>query len=265
MRGLRNLGSTCYLNAALWALIPVEGFFQNAEPFMQVLQSALAPGDGPAVDTAQLFTQLAQRCKLFRERHVQHDAHDALLEILDMLGPPDTFRGEVQTVIKDSKGNKRFAAKEDFTVLTIPIAGCQTLAECTKTAFQKEEVELEGAQVTKWTKFLTAPQVLLIHFNRFDPATGSVDNATIEYTQQIDIRFSNTLTRYELYYVCGHVGDTGGGHYTAIVRQGATWYLVDDHKVYRVIDNSKVFNLSGAYMLGYFKVNAQCQLKSGSP
>jgi len=39
---------------------------------------------------------------------------------------------------------------------------------------------------------------------------------------------------YELFAVSEHMGGLGGGHYTAVVRTGASWFACDDTRVTQV-------------------------------
>ena len=216
-----------------------------------LLKDVLQDDEGEPVDPTPLLQYLRQTCEVFAQSDVQNDAHDALLNILDLLGPPPLFLGKVQTAILQEGQKKRFTPEENLTVLTVPITGCETLGECTKKAFQKEQLELEGKRITRWTRLVVPPQYMVVHLNRFDPIDGSLDSRYIEYTEEIVITTKGASFHYSLYYVCGHIGQVGGGHYVSVVKWNDAWYVIDDDTVYKVTETDKVYNLSGAYMLGY--------------
>ncbi len=60
-------------------------------------------------------------------------------------------------------------------------------------------------------------------------------------------------TKYELVAVSNHVGDLGGGHYTAYAKRGDKWYDCNDSTVREVKPES--VRTSKAYVLFYRRVN----------
>ena len=54
---------------------------------------------------------------------------------------------------------------------------------------------------------------------------------------------------YDLFAVSQHYGETGGGHYTAICKNGNNWYKYDDSIVTKIIPKAAV--TSAAYVLFY--------------
>lgn len=253
MRGLVNLGATCYLNSAVWALLGVHDCIPpDNETSREVLKlkTVFCPGDKPPQDTRPLFEHLRRRTQSFKAFQ-QDDAHDALLQLLEAMNTPYAFAGKTQIVLKEPD-KKRYGPEEAFTVLTVPVQGCTTIGECVRMAFAKETVQLDGKPVVKWTKCLQAPRVLVLHLNRFNPSDGSRNNKHIEYCEDVEITFSGKSLPYKLYYICLHQGNANSGHYTCAVQgQCGEWYLINDHIVRLVGDVEELMDLPEAYMLGY--------------
>lgn len=257
MRGLLNLGATCYFNAALWALLAVPDTIPEANEVCKAVLALLSvfTGEGNPVDPTPLFIRLEAHSRHF-SRLEQHDAHDALLQLIDAMGTPPAFKGETQTVLKEGS-KKRYGPREEFTILTVPVEECNSVCECVQKAFCKETVELDGKSIIKWTKCLSTPDVFLLHLNRFDPTDGSRVDTQVDYPESVNMRFSSQSVTYRLYYICFHVGEVESGHYICAVNrlQPEEWYVVDDSQVYPVKDVDQIMDIPEAYMLGYRRVS----------
>ncbi len=260
MRGLTNLGATCYLNTAILALMPLVwvppelvGDRQVVDVIVTTLKTLGGVGD--PIDTSTFFSVLRTKSEFFRSPTTQHDAHDTLMRLLDFLGPPQAFLGRCHTVIVESDGGtgarKRKTCPRDFNVVSLPIADCRTVAGCLCKAWEKETVQLDGKAVCMWTRVEALPEVLLLHFNRFDPAHHHRLNTPISYVDVLDVKTSTTTKRYVLYYVCLHMGEVDGGHYMTLVKQGVQWFLINDDDVKAVAKCDELYRMGDAYMLGY--------------
>ena len=262
MRGLTNLGGTCYLNTAVLALAPLCWGFaserhkstQACKMIHSILHLVLSGGD-LAVDSTPLFAALRAESDFFRDPWVQCDAHDTLLRLLDMLGPPPAFVGRSRTVIRQA-GKRRTGEAHDYTVISVPVQECATIRDCLGAAFRKESVDVEGGQAQLYTRMESLPDVLILHLNRFDDTTYRRLNTLITYDKQFELRTSRLSKSYALYYICLHVGDIDTGHYITVLKSGGEWYCVNDDKVHRVDEAADLFALNEAYMLGYLREDA---------
>ena len=59
----------------------------------------------------------------------------------------------------------------------------------------------------------------------------------------------DTVSNYRLMGVICHIGSVMGGHYTAFIRKGDTWYLADDCRIVPV--SVEVVLECEAYVLFY--------------
>jgi ubiquitin C-terminal hydrolase len=162
-------------------------------------------------------------------------------------------------------GGPRSTKPEQFFVLDLPIVGANAplnnLYDCFDTFVAPEILQGENAYfdesanakiaAEKRTVFWSFPQVLVITLNRFSAhrklghaVEFPVDDALDLSKYAVGYRSNN---RYRLFAVCNHMGGTSGGHYTAHVKYGKTWYLCNDS----AIATDDRISYSDAYCLFY--------------
>lgn len=111
---------------------------------------------------------------------------------------------------------------------------------------------------TKQIKFWNFPKILCITLQRFSPLTGYKNNDTVFFPFHLDLSdyatcYRSKLYKYELFGICNHMGNIGGGHYTAFVKMGDTWRYYNDTQV-GVIKNLESMITPMAYGLFYRKI-----------
>ena len=218
---LKNLGNTCFINSILQCLdhlnelhLWMDGMTSN-HPLIQEyneIRKMMRCGHGgisPGRFVHTVYTQLP-----FKQGE-QGDAHEFLLYLLNELKCP-LFQGKQVSCV----GTQRI--EESFLTLILPIH--PTLEECMNAYVNKEEVESEGKQVSKWYEFETLPSILCIVLKRFTN-NNRKNNAMVD----IPLRYKE----YELQCVCNHYGGTMGGHYTAMVYTDV-WYEYSDEQCRQV-------------------------------
>lgn len=115
----------------------------------------------------------------------------------------------------------------------------------------------DHVRATKQFKVYKFPKVLIIHLLRFkkkqiwtekitDFVDFPVENLTLDSICEKNVKFN-------LFAISNHYGGTGGGHYTAFVKNQEAWYEMDDSRVSQVSPTSIVTN--GAYLLFYERIN----------
>jgi ubiquitin carboxyl-terminal hydrolase 4/11/15 len=99
------------------------------------------------------------------------------------------------------------------------------------------------------------PEILIIHLLRFKKKGLWTEKITSPIDCPLECLTVNSIIsnneKYDLYAVSNHFGGTGGGHYTAYVKNPASsnWLEMDDSHV-SSISSSQVVT-SSAYILFY--------------
>lgn len=155
--------------------------------------------------------------------------------------------------------------------LPIPILLRQlTLDDCLNKYLESEErTELLGMEMVTYRKqysLLTLPNILVVSLNRFELN----ETRTTFKKIQTDVQFNKTWNIqgniYELYAYSLHHGQSmSGGHYTAKVKYGDTWYMADDSSTRR-LDAGAPANedFKDMYILFYKKQNSFTSSSSSS-
>jgi len=92
---------------------------------------------------------------------------------------------------------------------------------------------------TKQFGIFRMPQVLVVHLKRFNNNRSKI-TTEVSFKDSLDMSpYSSAVetgpvseeNTYELYGVCNHIGNYGGGHYTADCKKGGTWWNFNDSYV----------------------------------
>ena len=141
------------------------------------------------------------------------------------------------------------------------------LVECLKYFCEEEQLKLgnewycnkckEHLLAKKKIDLYYLPKILIINFKRFIKENSQWE----KNDEDIDFPISNFDMRdliigpdkdhsiYDLFAVSQHYGSTGGGHYTAVCRNGDKWFNYDDSSVTQT--SFKACLSSAAYVLFY--------------
>lgn len=235
MKGFDNLGNTCYFNTAIQCLLQVpilsNYFIVNknvsdtdfGKEYEEVVKSYWSE--------KKVFKNLDNLLKLFKEKNKkfdnrdQHDCHEAMLAIIDMLPREcqEIFEGELlqETVYPGGKSQ----VVEKFSILTMfP----DSTGDLLKT-FQKfsewnvlsDYVDENGKKYncsTTRTMIKKLPCVFVLCF----PMYVSKTKITIPDNLLLD------GIRYSTFALCTHQGSVHGGHYVAFTKHKEKWYIKND-------------------------------------
>jgi len=195
----------------------------------------------------------------------------------------ELFTGLFISCVKCSECKNISVNYEPFTILTLPIVNTDRnesvyIEDCLD-KFSEGEI-LSGdfktycnqckqkKDSTKQISLWEAPEILIIHLNRFKSETVNnrfvnitknntkvdfpIDNFEIQNTQ---LNFHKTDCKYELYAVCDHRGGYHGGHYVSYCKNSINnkWYEFNDNNVIHIPDKQVKDEIitKNAYILFY--------------
>lgn len=309
MKGLCNLGQTCFFNAAAQCLVyspnmanyflsvgqaerdlctKRKGAFAVAEAFIAFTREywTKEPVEGGA-DVSQVYAAFVKACRGFG-KHQQHDAHEAIVCLLDKLHEglcrmkpgqlavcnragveraawlealkgscsvvSEVFRGQIEATVQ-AQGYTG-VTHDHFTCLSLAVNECSSLTQCFQRHMGSEvladfKVDGKPREATITKRFTHLPRILVVHFKRFD-ALEKIDRY-IEYTSELDLSqyaAPGSSQHYQLFAVCLHRGTTQDGHYTACCEVKGRWYVMDDESVTRLTNINNIIQRD-AYVLFY--------------
>ncbi|KAL4476620.1 hypothetical protein ABPG72_000779 [Tetrahymena utriculariae] len=195
----------------------------------------------------------------------------------------DLFQGQLKSTLKCLVCETVSHKFDTFMYLSVPIPqqdknsskGLISIEDCIE-EFTKEE-NLDKSEwwlctsckkrtpTTKKIDLWKTPNILIIHLKRFSftkENRGKINKFIDFKITQFDLSQKVSGKEkmrpiYDLFSVCNHSGNLGGGHYTAYAKNRDTqdWYLFDDSKVYYVKNPYKEIISQKAYVLFYSKTS----------
>lgn len=205
MNGLKNLGNTCYFNAAL--------------------QCFLLFCDSSNEDPFQLFQEKFPRFTLDE----QHDAHDALMCLIELFHDKDPrFIGKAkqETVYPNGK-----------VITEVTLGSIVDYEEYGKWDPITDYVDTNGKVYN-----IACTRITIKRLPDICILTWSTRKA-----RELPI-----IVGHELVAIIVHVGSQRGGHYVALVKKEKQWYLCDDENVKKVelsLKSNKIVAHSAIYII----------------
>lgn len=255
MKGLTNLGNTCYFNATLQCLLQIPAlsnhmilneYFGDCE-FTKIYRKLtrefwMKSNKNQIIDTNEIMKIFRKKYKNF-DNSDEHDAQECLLAILEILEKSkeklikNTFYSKINKKVIYPGGTSD-SHEDSMCIMFHPKKDCNLLQLIEE--FKKEEI-IEGYIDNTNTRHHCAaikntiakmPPVVIFCFNMF--------------IQKFYIDIPEKLGNYKLIAVCLHQGTMGGGHYVALTKHKNKWYLKDDEGVRELSDNNN-FNKMHCY------------------
>ncbi|XP_048014179.1 ubiquitin carboxyl-terminal hydrolase 47-like [Megalobrama amblycephala] len=272
--GLRNQGSTCYLNAVLQTLFMTEEFRNAVESSQD--KSELSS------ELAHLFKELKSGKKSVTTENItdvlnignvneQQDAEKWFLRILNMVSSDmsKTFQGimEYTTICRNEhtsmvqtdhcfsidisvESHSPINVEYCFDSLFEPVSMCGEDQIYCKTCKNMMNMETN----CKIKKF---PPVLVLHLERFELDYNAMyyrkNTSRVEIPLQLSVKGERDVCQYDLYAVVKHTGSLRSGHYFADIKsfEDKKWYRFNDCSVYMIPDLKDQKACDEAYLLLY--------------
>lgn len=240
MRGLVNLGNTCYFNTAIQCLahcppLTKHLFFNTYEGKCKITQEYtklcrllfLANSKDP-IDPSGLIEAFRERFPRFRALQ-QHDSQEVIVSLIDVfeesLGPEfirEIFNGE--ECQETAWPNGTSTVKIPFTTLILEPVSETTLEDLlekhTKIRALSDFTDDQGNKyhcaavrnnVTRW------PKIISFTFSM--------------YRRKYSIKIPVTFKGRRFFAAVIHQGSVWGGHYVLLVKRYDKWYIKDDENV----------------------------------
>ena len=245
MRGLVNLGNTCYFNTAIQCLAhvpPLTVHLFSAElsgcscditkEYKKVVTGLFEKDKKDPVNPVDLLRAFQKKFPEFSDGQ-QHDAQEVILHLIDVfersLGKEfitSLFNGEeIQETRWSGDGCSRTSSP--FTTILLDVTEPSRLSDLLKDRAEPTSIEnykdSDGTvhnkatihrRVERWPKFTC------FSFSMYD----------YKFPIEIPLEFEGR----KLYACIIHHGHARGGHYALLVRRYSTWYIKDDEQVTEV-------------------------------
>jgi len=259
MKGLINLGATCYFNSIIQCLFQIPPLVNVllAKPYngdckitkeFQILARDMWNSNAEVLSPENLFREFVNKYRAFNSLQ-QQDAQEAFLLVLDILEKElhfvtGIFSTEMAQETVCPTGVSKTTEKMTINMINIE-KDCEikeALAEYTKWNIvdgytDNNNVTHRFANVRKYFRVL--PTILVLTFSMY------VRKNRIKLDEEIEIEGS----KYSLFASCVHHGNTKKGHYIAYTKHKDSWYVKDDDVCQRI----DILPLNDYHYIVFFK------------
>jgi ubiquitin C-terminal hydrolase len=269
IKGLNNMGNTCYLNAGFQMLVQNENFcelvHQQTDPEMLKLSKFIKDYHDITNSNAvapQIVKQMVDTANTIFKGNNQHDSSEFIIWFIDYINSKSNnafsrlFQIEtLQTVkckIRACLTKSYCTEKNNYMILPIKPT-FTTLTECYQEFKIHEKLEADdmffcencnakriASRKLEVSKF---PKHLIIILKRFGNDQRKIDTP-------IDVPFT-WRHNYELQGAVIHSGSYNGGHYTYVTKSKTGWNMCDDSNISPISEDRAEMYFKKAFILYY--------------
>jgi len=247
MKGLPNIGNTCYFNTALQCLFqvpPLSNYFikllgPEGDEFTQEYRRLVRQywsDDTGTIDPSRLLQCVQSRFKQFQGRD-QQDAQEVIMCMFDMFEKTLVkyiFRGTtIQETICNS--GRSHLIEEFYSIVLYPSASCsvtEAIEKYQNFSTIKDYVDAKGTKhdvAVSRTLFWELPRIFIVSFQNRQRIKIS---ETLNFQSWLHTDApKNQVTQKTLFALILHQGSQYGGHYSSFTNHCGTWYYKDDLNV----------------------------------
>jgi len=241
MKGLRNLGNTCYFNSALQCILQIPPISNHAimnkytgkceftKEYFDLVKRMWLTKEPVSENPENLMRMFRTRYPQFDNGN-EHDCQEAFLHIIDLLEremPHLIKKSMYATMSHTTKCKSETSVISDSTCIHLltPTTTRNTLSNLLKSyggwnVFSDYE-DAKGVVhnvAASQTQFETLPRILVFSFAMYNSKTKV----------HIDMDLTINGVKFVLFGTCIHRGAVNSGHYIAYTKHVDKWYLKDD-------------------------------------
>ncbi|OMJ92234.1 hypothetical protein SteCoe_5002 [Stentor coeruleus] len=261
LKGLKNFGSTCYINSTFQLLY--------SEPALRKCIQASQTEEQPSKALSYIFNKLTYSCmKNIKTRYflkefknydgeevnscLQMDAEEFFTNLMYQIENQDTGKiiKKISTSHKQTtKCSECNQSSSNFTnnfITPIEIEGITDIHEAIE-GFKKKEILygdnqfychhcLKKVDAEKSTELDKLPEFLLLSLKRFKYDVASQQMKKIMSKCALLDKMTLSTNTYELSGFILHIGNDFGGHYVTVSKRNDIWYLFNDEIITKLND-----------------------------
>lgn len=273
IKGLNNIGNTCYLNSGLQMLVQnidlCQIILHNNVKVMSDFIKEYYTGDNQVLTPLSIKTLVSGPTSIFNDG--QQDAGEFIVYLLDILNTElkgnldNLFAIKVETTIKCKLLSclKKSIKVENNNYLFLPIKSTdKTLDDCYRGFKVHEKLEKDDMYYCEscQEKRIASKRVNVINWNKhlimILKRFGSHNGRSMKNNQSIEIPIK-WRHNYTIKGAVLHTGGINGGHYIYLSRiiKDDIWVVCDDSNIAQLNPEQVALCLSKAYIFHYIKTS----------